>query len=333
MLPYTVVLNILLFGACVLTSAPAFLQSFVYNSIYILLVYYAFGSVALFIRNSYAANSDLFRRIGIMLPVFYLMNIAVMLGLQLLYSSFPLVDCPLSPGMYWWTVLYGCIFSTTLTFLNEGLSNWNNWKASLAETEKLRNAYQRSRIIGLKGQINPHFLFNCFNTLSGLIHDDEDTAERFLEEMTKVHRYLLRSDDELLVPLNEEIRFARSYLYLIQMRFGSAISANIDVHSSSSHMLVPPLSLHVILENIIYTNALSKSNPLQIEIQTLYPDEVHIRHSVHEKIIAISFEDDEGLDNLLNKYKLLNATTPIRIEENGQERTIILPLMEKKQTA
>ena len=98
------------------------------------------------------------------------------------------------------------------------MANWDGWKQSLSEGEKLRNAYQRSKLLGLKGQINPHFLFNCFNTLSALITVDKEEAEEFLNEMTKVHRYMLRSDDEYLVTLADEMKFANSYLSLTKSR-------------------------------------------------------------------------------------------------------------------
>ena len=142
--------------------------------------------------------------------------------------------------MLWWAIVYGCIVSTALTFINEGVANWEEWKASLSETEKLKNAYRRSKLLGLKGQINPHFLFNCFNTLSGLIQENETKAEKFLDEMTKVHRYLLRSDDELLVPVAEELKFARSYLYLSKERFGNALEASITIDEALMQKLIPP---------------------------------------------------------------------------------------------
>jgi two-component system, LytTR family, sensor kinase len=297
-----------------------------------LLVHVLFVSVARFIRGRLAANSELLRRIAVMLPVFYVLNMGVIAGLLFLHKDMRLVACSVNPAMYWWTVLYGCIVSTVTIFIIEGLANWEKWKGSLAETEKLRNAYQRSRLLGLKGQINPHFLFNCFNTLSGLIHEDENDAEKFLEEMTRVHRYLLRNGEDLLVPVADEMKFAASYLYLTKTRFGSAIDVSVHIGEQAFQKLVPPLSMHVILENIIYTNALNKSNPLTIEITNENTDEIYIRHSVHEKTISISFEENEGLDNLLNKYKLLNAA-PVRIREHTGERIIVLPTLQKKSTA
>ncbi len=332
MVPYVLIMNLILFGTCIFSSLGQFARGMAYNCIYFFIIYFIFGSVAVFIRKRFKADSDLFRRIGIMLPVFYLMNFGAISGLLTIHRNFALLDCATKPFIFGWAVLYGCIMSTVITFVNEGLANWENWKASLAETERLKNAYERSRLLGLKGQIKPHFLFNCFNTLSGLIHEDEYSAERFLEEMTKVHRYLLRGDDDLLVSVAEEIKFAFSYLYLTKTRFGAAIDASVKVGEHASDKFVPPLSMQVILENIIYTNAISKSDPLTIEIDDQHSNEIFIRHTMHEKTIAQGLEVDEGLDNLVTKYKLLNAP-PILISEQDGKRTIVLPMLEKKSIA
>jgi LytS/YehU family sensor histidine kinase len=289
-------------------------------------VYGVFGSIAVLIKNKYYGAGDLFRRIRLMLPVFYLMNIGAVYGAYWLYGATRWFDCETRPDMIWWTILYGCVMSTVITFINEGMANWEKWKNSLSEGEKLRNAYQRSRLLGLKGQINPHFLFNCFNTLSGLIQENEDEAERFLNEMITVHRYLLRSDDEYLVSLADEMKFATAYLNLTKARFGDAIRIQVDVPDALLQHWIPPLSMQVMLENIIYTNALSKKEPLHICICSNESGELKIQHSLHDKVIVQDLNVDEGLDNLVTKYRLLNAE--VRIEEKDRTREITLPLFD-----
>ncbi len=327
MFPYQLALNLILFGTCFLSSLESFASAFVISSLYIFGVYWVFGLAAVQIKNKFSAPAQLFRRISVMLPFFYLMNALTMLGIILLHRNFSLVSCPVKEGIFWWALLYGCIMSTVITLINEGLSNWENWKSSLAENERLKNVYQRSKLLGLKGQLNPHFLFNCFNTLSGLIHEDEKKAETFLEEMTKVHRYLLRSDEELLVPLADEIKFTESYLHLAQTRFGQGIDATIKVDAASRKKFLPPLSMQVILENIIYTNAISKNNPLTIYIKN-EGGKLQVHHTIHEKAVAESLEVDEGLDNLLTKFRLLNAPQ-VTISEALGNRMFILPLLQK----
>ncbi|HWB28189.1 MAG TPA: histidine kinase [Chitinophagaceae bacterium] len=329
MIPYITVMNALVFGACVFDSLALFLLSFLYSSIYLFLMYFVFGRVAILIRSAFSAPVELIKRIAVMLPVFYIMNVLGLGLLFFLYKHINLLNCPVKDTL-WWAVLFGCLMSTGITFMNEGISNWELWKASIAETDKLRNAYQRSRLLGLKGQINPHFLFNCFNTLSGLIQEDEARAEKFLDEMTKVHRYLLGSDDDMLVPLQNEIRFTQSYLHLVKERFGDAITASININSDAMHFFLPPLSMQVVLEDIIYSNALSKTKPLSVSIFIKHKTKLCIVNSLHEKKIVQCFERGEGIDNLLNKYKLLNAPA-VTVTENNGERTMVLPLFMKKE--
>jgi two-component system LytT family sensor kinase len=329
--PYILFMNLLIFGSCIFHSAVCFLKSFGLSTVYFFIIYALFGSFAVRIKNKYPSAGDLFKRIRLMLPMFYVMNIGALHGIYWFYDTTGWFDCPTNHDTLWWTIFYGCVMSTAITFINEGMANWEKWKDSLSEGEKLRNAYQRSKLLGLKGQINPHFLFNCFNTLSGLIQEDEDEAERFLDEMIKVHRYLLRGDDEYLVSLGDEMKFANAYLNLTKVRFGSSLQVEVNVPSTVLEKQIPPLSMQVILENIIYTNALSKKNPLRISIHIDETGQLIIEHSVHDKIIVQDFNLEEGLDNLVTKYKLLNAE--IAIEEHDRTRKIILPLFTAQKLA
>lgn len=327
--PYTVFLNVLVFGKCIFNSAGLFSRALLYSGIYLLLVYFVFGLAASLVQKRFPGAGDMFKRIAIMLPVFYIMNGISGSGIFYVYNQWPLLPCPARPGMLVWTIVYGCIMSTIITFINEGVVNWEAWKASITETERLKNVYQRSKVLGLKGQINPHFLFNCFNTLSGLIQEDTAKAEMFLDEMTKVHRYLLRSGDELLVPLDSELKFAGSYLYLARERFGDSIRYSVDIGKEALEKKLPPLSLQVILENIIYSNAMSKSDPLTIRITSADAGSLSVVHSVHEKRMQQTEQADAGLDNLVSKYEMLH-TGAVRIGEHGKERTIRLPLFDNK---
>ncbi len=330
MAPYIIFLNLLMFGSCIFDSLALFTKSFLYSGIFIIVIYFLFGLVATLIQKRFATAGELFKRIAVMLPVFYLMNGLAISALFYLHHTLQLLPCPPKSEMLLWCIIYACLMSTLITFINEGVANWEAWKASITETEKIKNVYQRSKVLGLKGQINPHFLFNCFNTLSGLIQEDETKAEIFLNEMTKVHRYLLRSDDEMLVPLDMEIRFAASYLYLAKERFGDAITTAIDIDPASLEKRLPPLSMQVILENIIYTNALSKNNPLSISISSTSNNELVIANTIHEKIVVQNYDVDDGLDNLLNKYRVLNAGS-ITIDEKEGKRILLLPLFNKKE--
>ncbi len=330
MLPYTTFMNLLVFGTCIFSSVALFFKSLFFSGIYLLIVYMVFGLVAIVIQKRFPSPGDMLKRIRILLPLFYVMNVIAVSWLFYLYNYFQVLDCTPIQSMLLWAIIYGCVMSTIITFINEGVANFEGWQASVTETEKLKIAYQRSKVLGLKGQINPHFLFNCFNTLSGLIQEDNTRAEMFLDEMTKVHRYLLRSDDELLVPLENEIKFAESYMYLAKERFGGAIKIMINIDDKALQKKIPPFSMQAILENIIYTNGLSKDNPLTITITSEENDKLSVVNSIHPRIVVQDFNIEEGLNNLLSKYDMLNAGA-ISIHQDDNERTLLIPLFDNEE--
>jgi two-component system, LytTR family, sensor kinase len=330
MLPYTLLLNLLLFGTCIFSSLKIFLQTFGVSALYFALVYTVYGLVAVLVKKRLPDDSELFRRIAVMLPLFYLMNILAIQGVYLLYDNIGGTGCAARREMEWWLTGFGCLASTMLTLLNEAAVGWEKWKTSVTETGQLRSAYQRSRLLSLKRQINPHFLFNCFNTLSSLIHEDEKEAEKFLDEMTRVYRYLLKSDEEQLVSLKEELKFIRSYLYLNKTRFGSALIVDIDVKEKDEQKKLPPLSLQVVLDNIIYRNAFSKSSPMTITIYTNHKNALAVKNTLHPKTVKDVMDYEEALDNLVNKYKLLYKPR-VHIYETSAHRMVVLPLIDKEE--
>jgi two-component system, LytTR family, sensor kinase len=327
MLPYVAGINTIVFGTCIFHSLGLFAATFGLTAIYMFTGYYVFGLIATMIKKRFPQNSDLFRRIGVMLPVFYVMNILLITGLYAYYNTLQMVSCEPLSSRFWWAILFGCITSSIITFINEGLANWQGWKISVTETEQLKNTYQKTKLLGLRGQVNPHFLFNCFNSLSSLINEDEAEAEKFLNEMTKVHRYMLGCDDEQMVLVDEELKFVQSYLYLTDARFGNAIQATISVNEIDKEKYLPPLSVHTIIENIIYNNAISKAEPLRISISST-DNGLLIKNSIHVKITKENAGNEEGLDNLVKKYKLLNRSV-LEIRETIQGREIVLPLIVK----
>ena len=332
LLPYIFFFNWLIFGSCMFNSFSIFGRLMAFSCAYLFLVYFVFGLAAILIQKRFPDAGDLFRRIAIMLPMFYVMNAITFSLLIFIYKEWQIAPCAPRPGMLPWAILYACIMSTIITFVNEGVANWEAWKSSLTETERLKNVYQRSKLLSLRGQINPHFLFNCFNTLSGLIQEDDAKAEIFLDEMTKVHRYILNSADQFLISLETELKFARSYLYLAEERFGGAIQTTIEVDKDAYDKQLPPLSLQVILENIIHNNALSKSDPLMIHISLKDDKQLSVVNTVHKKNTSSQTIEDDGFDNLEKKYEILNAG-PILIHEGNGERSLLLPLFDKKEDA
>src|SRR4051794_20775362 len=99
MVPYVIGMNLILFGSCLFHPFSPFLLAVLYNLIYFFIIYFIFGLVATKIRKTYPAAGDLFKRIRIMLPIFYVMNIFAIYGVVFLYANIHLLTCPIKLEM------------------------------------------------------------------------------------------------------------------------------------------------------------------------------------------------------------------------------------------
>jgi|AntRauTorcE11897_2_1112592.scaffolds.fasta_scaffold00049_26 hypothetical protein len=160
----------------------------------------------------------------------------------------------------------------------------------------------------LKKQIDSHFLFNSLNVLSGLIEKDPETAQDFIDEFSRLYRYVLESIDKRVVSVRDEINFARSYLYLQQMRYGKGLGFKVDLASDLLNGYLPPLSLQVVLENVCKHNSVSVEEPLMIEISG-NNEELIVQNNLQPKV-SHSRGTSTGQSNLQKRYQLLGDIKP-----------------------
>ncbi|WP_256009659.1 histidine kinase [Desertivirga xinjiangensis] len=118
----------------------------------------------------------------------------------------------------------------------------------------------------LKEKINPHFLFNSLLSLNGLISQDPEQAKEFVVRLSKVYRYVLNDFPDGLSTLDEEIRFAEQYSFLLQIRFGEALQLHQADLQHIGPAKIPFLSIQSAIENAVKHNIVSRSNPLTITV-------------------------------------------------------------------
>ena len=289
------------------------------------------GWIALSLRNRFPQDRHIPLRLTISISTFLLMSGLVLYGLHLLYERIPFFHYQLHETRFAWSYFALGISNIFLTFLMEGIAIYQSWEASWAETEQLNQAYKKSHLDGLRSQVNPHFLFNSLNSLSSLIQEDEDRAEKFLDEMSKVYRYMLR-DDKQWVELGTELNFVRSYMHLLNARFGEALQVEVKIPESVQNQMIAPLSLQTVIENAFTQNIVSKSQPLHIEVYMSHPGILSIWNTVQRKTFNEAQDVEDSLDHLVSKYKMLK--NPIVIEDsNASFRYIHIPLITEKNVA
>jgi sensor histidine kinase YesM len=233
-----------------------------------------------------------------------------------------------------WDIYKGLLVGLSVNLVFETLYEadyaFSKYKESAAENETLQELSIKDEFDSLKNQVNPHFLFNCFNTLSSLIAVDKPRAEQFLNELSKVYRYLLRKNEDGVGTVESEIRFIESYYQLLQTRHGEAVKLNIEIDKRYNPYLLPSLTLQLLVENVVKHNVLSKNKPLVIDIFTTAGNKLVVNNNLQRRTVQAP-SNKVGLDNIKAKYDLLKQPG-FRVMEDGKNFTVILPLIWNNKT-
>jgi hypothetical protein len=309
-------------------DTPVFLWATIVTFLILIPIFIVYGVIAISLRNRFPDDAQTVKRLSICISVFVLMSAVTIALVLLLYETVHFLNYQFSEEDYTNCYLATIVMNIFLTFLNEGISQFERYKTTLIETEQLKKEYLHSQLLGLKSQMNPHFLFNSLNTLSSLIHEDAEKAEDFLYHMSKVYRYLLRNNDEQLVSLKTEVDMVKSYYFLLKKRHCNALNVVIDISKEYGNTEIPPLTLQMLIENIINQNILTQSQPLDIYISVVN-NQIEITHNVQPKLYG-GKENEEAIENIANKFRLLTQRE-IRIIELNEKKIIRLPLLEQKE--
>ncbi len=171
-----------------------------------------------------------------------------------------------------------------------------------------QKAQAESELKSLRAQIDPHFLFNNLNILYALIQHNQQEASHFLSCFSSLYRYLIRHKDADFVSLEEELRFADEYIYLLQHRFGKAYSFHKALPPGpvdTGSLLLVPGTLQVLIENVIKHNRGDEDAPLLVVIE-IRADELAVRNKIAPKRTPVE-STGTGLHNLQERYKLLSG--------------------------
>jgi len=189
-------------------------------------------------------------------------------------------------------------------------------KHSEEEKKQLEKEKLWAQLATLNQQVPPHFLFNTLNSLSSLITEDPAEADRFLNEMSKVYRYLLDNNKHELVTVQTEIKFIHSFFQLLRLRYNKGIELHCEIPAKYEDYQLPPLTLQLLVENAVKHNTTSKDRPLRIEITVTDSERLVVKNNLQRKKDK-PLSHKIGLNNIAVKYQLMQQDAVIVKEENG----------------
>lgn len=212
-----------------------------------------------------------------------------------------------------------------LALLAAGLLAWQ-WirrrDARLQREALLLRENIESQFEALKSQINPHFLFNSFNTLVTIIEENPELAVEYVEKLSDLFRNILHYREKDLISIQEELKLIEDYRFLLQKRFGENLQIQID--NGWGDVYIAPLTLQILVENAIKHNVISAARPLTVRIQYT-GDYLKVQNNLQQKFTKEP-STGFGLQSITKRYQLL-CDKKVKVEETEDTFTVYIPLV------
>jgi len=176
-----------------------------------------------------------------------------------------------------WASLFGGAISAFAVYVGWSacyfmVQSYKDMQSEKQNALRARATAHEARLTALRGQLNPHFLFNSLNSIQALIAENPARAQTAVGELASLLRHSLGQGGSALVPLQEGLEIVMKYLALEKIRFEENLIVRVDVDPDAEQWLVPQLLLHPLVENAVRYGLQTSSMPLRISTRASASD-------------------------------------------------------------
>lgn len=220
-----------------------------------------------------------------------------------------------------WFILLSVVAAASILYLFIRQRDRTIEKYNRLQREKIQ-----SQLETLRNQINPHFLFNSFNTLISEIEEHPDNAVKYVEHLSDFYRSIVVHREKDFISLEEEIHILNDYGFIQRKRYGSALEIEICITEEQKRKYyIVPLALQLLFENAVKHNAISPDMPLRIEVAVDREEYLTIRNNINKKF-SPEKGSGMGLQNIRKRYELL-VGRPVIVEQDDKFFKVKIPLI------
>ncbi|MDH7444635.1 sensor histidine kinase [Aquimarina sp. 2201CG14-23] len=199
--------------------------------------------------------------------------------------------------LFLWLVLY--------------LSIKSIWKSQQNKVErlKLKTTLKESQLNTLKGQINPHFMFNSLNNIRGLMLEDVHKSRDMITKLSELLRYSLNSNKVDVISLQEEIEIVRNYIELSKIQFEKRLRYKEEIKEDVLDTKIPPMLIQMLIENAIKHGISEQIDGGEVSLVVFKLDGMlHIEVKNTGKLKDNISSTKIGLQNIQERLRLLYGT-------------------------
>lgn len=207
------------------------------------------------------------------------------LGLALLNSFLTIIG---------WTIFY---MSVKIVF---------KLNADRLERSELNAALKQSQLNTLKGQINPHFMFNSLNNIRGLMLEDVERSRDMLTKLSEMLRYSLTKNDVNSIALKDELEMVENYVALSKIQMEDRLQFKTEIAPDTMDQLIPPMIIQLLVENATKHGISKLKDGGTIKLRTAHQNnELLISVSNTGKLTIAKDSTQLGLKNIKQRLRLL----------------------------
>ena len=186
-----------------------------------------------------------------------------------------------------------------------------------------------SQLQALKAQINPHFLFNSFNTLITIIDensDNPDVAIEYVEKLSDFFRSILQYREQETISLEEEWELVQNFGYLLKKRYGPNLRLHMETPPKDAYIL--PMTLQMLVENAVKHNVITEKRPLDVYISSDNGKYVIVKNNLQPKS-KTEPSTQFGLQSIIRRYQHM-SDRKVLIEESGDFFEVHIPIIKRQ---
>ena len=223
------------------------------------------------------------------------------------------------PAIFIWSVT---IFLWAAIYF--GVHYFESYKTSEVEMLRLAVVAKDAQLRVLLAQVNPHFIFNCLNSLRALIIEDPPRAQSMVTELAGMLRYSLQSGKTEAVSLETELEAVSAYLKLEAIRLEERLRIKIDMDPKSLETLIPPMLLQTLVENGVKHGVSRLAHGGEIRVASeMQKGALKIRVQNSGQLAESSSSTRMGLENIRQRLHLLYGDAASLVLRNQDAEFVI----------
>lgn len=218
-----------------------------------------------------------------------------------------------------WIVVY-TIYKTTLQIKNNKMDRM-----------EIENNLKDSQLNALKGQINPHFMFNSLNNIRGLILENPEKSREMITRLSEMLRYSLTKNEVTKIALEEEIEMVENFIEISKIQLEERLKFTSQIDEETLKMQIPPMIIQMLVENAVKHGIAKLKDGGYISLKT--KQENNDLNILVSNTGILTIEEDStqlGIKNIEKRLHLIygdKASFKLQEIENEVVAKIIIPIL------